>query len=590
MIKAREHQIEHIEKGVAEISSKRKVLMQLPTGGGKTVEFALICKRFIINKDKSVLILIHREELMHQAKRTIKDILNIDAYLITSKTKKFYVSKVYIGMVESVTARLSLFNDVGLVIIDECHIANFNKVHSIFLEELIMGFTATPKSSSKKEPMNKYYQSIVTGPQINELIQLGYLAQNITRCPKDVVDSTKFEIDARKGDFNEGKMALEYSKPRFVDNLVRTLLKYCKKEKTIIFNVTIAHSIEVNDMLCNFGVNSRHIDATSRTRASQVIGFANEADEILHWFKVTPDAVLNNVMIATVGFDEPTIRNVILNFSTLSLPKFLQCSGRGGRIIDMQLAEKLGCLTKNSFNLIDMGGNCVRFGDWNDDRDWNYIFDNPDKASEGGIAPVKTCPKCEGLVHAAVSICPLENEKGEKCLYEFDKKKVQEEKEFSEMVLITKNINIDELIKKNSKKYDYYTFLEIGEKVVKQMYERYRVISDTVLKRAFEVYYELCKEWYKVTLAGKDGKIEDISNSKWHIARARYNFDTFVTKYKTQYEQINSNICHICGAETDYNCDACEYPVCEKCMVSKGVSRCTKCGTNDKRFYDSLGF
>ena len=142
-------------------------------------------------------------------------------------------------MVDSVTSRTHLFDNVGLVIIDECHIANFNKMHNIFLEELIIGFSATPISSSKKNPLNKFYNAILSGPQINELIKMGFLAQNITRCPKDIVDSSKFEVDKIKGDYKEGQMAIEYKKPKNISNAAKAYMRYCKGKKTIVFNVNI---------------------------------------------------------------------------------------------------------------------------------------------------------------------------------------------------------------------------------------------------------------------------------------------------------------------------------------------------------------
>lgn len=578
-MKERDYQLEHIEKIVDEVSAKRCILAQLPTGGGKTYEFCKIAQRFIRSTGKSVLILVHREELMYQAKDTIKRLLDIDAYLITAQTKKYYISRVYIGMVESTVSRLNMFDNVGLVIVDECHVANFNKIHNIFLEELIIGFSATPVSSSKKEPLNKYYKSIVTGPQIKTLISYGFLAQNITRCPKDVVDSTKFEIDKLKGDYNESKMAAEYQKPKHIENVVRQYFKWCKGKKTIIFNVNIEHSKQVTELFVQCGFNCRHLDSNSKDRK-----------EILKWFADTEDAVLCNVGIATVGFDEPTIINVILNFSTLSIVKFIQTSGRGGRIIDQDFLDSkqkkypYKLELKNYFNIIDMGGNCIRFGDWNDDRDWEYIFNNPDKPGNG-IAPIKTCPSCEGLVHAAATICDLTLEDGSLCLHVFDRKKQKEEKELGEMILITKNINVEELIKKNEKKYDYYTFFEIGEKVVKSMYERYRNVSETILARSFEIYYEKCIEWYNKFFAGKNGEIQDITNSSWHIKRAKNNFDELVKKYKDAYENIDETICNVCGAETDIECEDCGFPVCENCLgpspappyPPKEYNSCLKC-------------
>ncbi|MEO6452581.1 MAG: DEAD/DEAH box helicase family protein [Ginsengibacter sp.] len=428
-MQVRPYQVDFIDSIIKEVSTSKNVCAQLPTGGGKTICFSLIAQKYYRNQSKSVLVLVHREELMYQAARVIKDMLNIDAWFITSKTNRFYVSRVYIGMIESTIPRLNMIDNVGLVIIDECHIANFNKVHNIFPEKIIIGFSATPLSSSKLKPLNKYYQNIITGPQIKELITGEFLAQNITRCPKNIVDATKFKIDKLKGDYDETQMAAEYKRPKFIQNVVKNYFKFTLRKKTIVFNVNIEHSKLVNECFLDYGYNSRHLDSTSPDRK-----------EILQWFRETPDAVLNNVMIATVGFDEPTIQNVFLNFSTLSLAKFIQCCGRGSRALP----------NKNYFNIIDLGGNCMRFGDWNDDRDWKYLFNNPGKPGNGN-APIKICPQCEGLIPASVQVCTLTLTKaeGELCLYEFGNKKTLEEQEL-EMVVITKGINVEELIDKNN--------------------------------------------------------------------------------------------------------------------------------------------
>lgn len=532
----RDYQALHISRIIEEVSSKRKVLAQLPTGGGKTYEFTLIVERYIRNTGKSVLILVHRQELMNQAAKTIKSLLDIDAYIIDSKTKRLKYSRVYIGMVDSLVRRLNFFDNVGMVIIDECHIANFNKCHNIFLEELIIGFSATPISSSKREPLNKYYSSIVSGPQINELISLGYLSQNITRVPKNLVDSTKFSVDKLKGDYNEKQMATEYKAPKHITNVVQNYYKFCKGEKTIVFNVNIEHSKEVCDFFVLCGINCRHLDSNSENR-----------EEILEWYRVTEDAVLCNVMIATVGFDEPTIRHVILNFSTMSMVKYIQCAGRGGRIIDDEFIERFQSRynyqlsKKDSFNIIDMGGNYLRFGDWNNDRNWDYIFNNPEKVYDG-IAPVKTCPQCDGLVHASRMTCNLTNELGELCLYEFERKLTPEEQEYQEMVVVTQAISIEDKIDKNQKKYDYYTFFELAEDVIDTMYKSHTTIDDSTKIKYFKIYYKLCCDWWVKYMAKKDGNIDNIENSTYHINRAKNNFDNLVlSKAKGKTITIGEN-------------------------------------------------
>ena len=530
----REYQANHIARIVEEVSAKRKVLAQLPTGGGKTVEFSLIAQRFFRSTQKSVLILVHREELLNQAHRTIKEMLDIDAYIINAKTSKFRYSRVYIGMVDSLHRRLNLFDNVGLVIIDECHIANFNKMHSIFLEELIIGFSATPISSSKKEPLNKYYSSLIAGPSIKQLIELGYLAQNITRAPKNHIDASKFKVNKLKGDYDERAMADAYRAPKHIVNVAQNYQRYCKGKKTIIFNVNIEHSIEVTNFLVDVGVNCKNLDSNSKDR-----------HEILEWFRNTEDAVLCNVMIATVGFDEPTVKNIILNFSTLSLAKYIQCAGRGGRIIDEYFINKwqpyypYRLELKDHFNIIDIGGNYTRFGDWNDERDWKRIFDNPHIPGDG-IAPVKTCPDCEGLVHASLRVCNLQNANGEDCLHEFIKEPTQEEMEWKEMMVVTKNVSVEQYVQKNSKKYDYYTFFDLANGVIESMFEKNQVVTDEIATKYFKMYYKLCIEWYAKTMSGKNGNIIDISDSAWHIKRARGNFESIINRVKEQRKLIHS--------------------------------------------------
>lgn len=523
----RDYQFLQIDRIWDYILQDKDICAQLPTGGGKTVEFTLLTQRYFRTfTDKSVLITVHRKELMAQAAKTIKEMLDIDACLITADTKHYKVSRVYIAMVGSLEARLHLLlSNIGLVIIDECHVANFNKIHEIFTEALILGFSATPVSTSKKKPLKDYYDVIVVGPQINELIALGFLSQNITRCPKDIVDSTKLEISRINGDYDEKKMSMEFRKPRFVGNVVKSYHKYCRGKKTIVFNVTIEHSKEVCEQFVLCGYNARHLASDNES----------ERDEILKWFKETEDAILCNVMIATVGYDEPTVRNIILNFSTLSIVKFIQCSGRGGRVINEEWINKFHqdypyeVQLKSSFNIIDLGGNTTRFGDWNDDRDWNRLFHYPGSPANG-IAPKKTCPDCEGLVAASATLCTCLDSKGNACLHEFVRKKSLVEQDLEEMILITKGINIEDVIKKNSNKYSYYTFLNMATDVVKEMYMAHPEPEEHHKVKYFKAYYLLCIDWYKKTLA--NDTLSDITHDSWHIKRAKNNFNNLIEKYK----------------------------------------------------------
>jgi len=547
----RQYQDKHIDDTIDAIERFRCVLSQMPTGGGKTVEFSKIVQKFLRNlidvNPGPTLILVHREELLKQTAKAIKEVLGFEPCLITSSTSRYYISRCYIGMVESTLPRIHMIVKPSLIIIDECHIQNFNKIHEEFKDTKIIGFSATPISSSKKDPLNKYYHEIIVGPSIKDLINLGYLSQNITIAPKVSVDASQFSYDRLKGDYNESQMSGVFQMSNNITNVVDKYFEYCLGKKTLIFNVNIEHSKKVNECFIACGFNSRHLDASSSNRPSKDPRCKNEREEIFLWFKETEDAVLNSVMIPTMGFDEPTVQSVILNYSTMSLAKFIQTCGRGSRIIDDYYIEKFQhdypyiLKTKNYFHIIDLGQNWKRFGDWNDERDWRSIFYNPDKAGEG-IAPVKTCPSCEGLVHAAVRVCPLINKMGEICNHEFQRREVQQ-MDIEEMILVTKGIDVDALVENSGKKYKYYGFAELAIDVVDNMFFIHGSNpSKTIVERFFRQYYSLCIEWYNKTLAHNKDEIGDISDSGWHIKKAKNNFNSLIIKKNKDAATITQEI------------------------------------------------
>jgi len=189
----------------------RKLVGQLPTGGGKTVVFAAISQRYIQKSDKNVLILVHRKELLKQTRKTLYNGFEIECHPIIAGSKYVPPCRVYVAMVETAYRRIEKIKNIGLVIIDEAHIASFNKIHEFYPNEYILGFTATPLSSSRKKPMNMFYEDIVCGASIQELIQEDLLCQNITYAPKETVD--RLELETKGNDFDDHSMSIAFSKP-----------------------------------------------------------------------------------------------------------------------------------------------------------------------------------------------------------------------------------------------------------------------------------------------------------------------------------------------------------------------------------------
>ena len=159
------------------------LLYQLPTGGGKTVIFSEIVRRYIEKNNKKVVILTHRIELSGQTSKMLSG-FNVPNMIISSDVKTLDEAEdymCYVAMVETLTNRLQeeqiKFDDVGLVIIDEAHYNSFRKLFSYFSNSFILGVTATPLSSNIKLPMKDNYRELLIGESIPALIERGFLAK-----------------------------------------------------------------------------------------------------------------------------------------------------------------------------------------------------------------------------------------------------------------------------------------------------------------------------------------------------------------------------------------------------------------------------
>lgn len=358
--------IDELEKNGSDFN----LLFQLPTGGGKTVIFSEVAKRYIDKWNKKVLILTHRIELSVQTSRQLKAI-GIGNMVISSDVKKLSVDDqypCYIAMVETLNNRLqeneNFVEDVGLVIVDEAHYNSFRKIFQYYSGANILGVTATPLSSNKALPLNDHYNKLIVGESISSLIGSGYLA-----------DAETFTYDVNlhglkigsNGDFTISSSEVVYGNYFMQEKLLFAYEEVAMGDKTLIFNSGIETSLRVEETFKKRGFKIRHLDSTFSDK---------DRKEVLHWFKHTKDAILSSVGILTTGFDEPTVETIILNRATRSLTLYHQMIGRGSRRLP----------NKDKFKLIDLGNNVRRFGIWQDYINWQDAFKFPDRFLESRLS------------------------------------------------------------------------------------------------------------------------------------------------------------------------------------------------------------
>ena len=213
------------------------LLYQLPTGGGKTVIFSEIVRRYISKYNKKVLVLTHRIELSKQTSNMLDEfgvpnkIINSTANLDDQDNYHCFVA-----MVETLKNRLTDdkldISDIGLVIVDEAHYNSFTKIFKFFDDSFILGVTATPLSSNIKLPMYENYQELYVGETIEHLIEHHYLAS--ANMFSYNVGLTSLEVGAN-GDYTVKSSEDLYTNVDMLSKLVGAYEETSKGKKTLIF-------------------------------------------------------------------------------------------------------------------------------------------------------------------------------------------------------------------------------------------------------------------------------------------------------------------------------------------------------------------
>ena len=410
---------------VAKLKEYRKVLFCANTGYGKTYSFCTVAKWFIHNYKKKAVILCHREELVNQSAETCIR-MGMTVEKIMPKTKRLnHHADVYIAMEKTLDNRLAknpkyLFN-VGLVIIDETHSQLFNKHIEYFENQKILGFTATPiinerityfkcdRCSSisndpdfccnsemiewaKPKTMSMFYDDIVVGASVDELIEFGQIVRDYNIVEKfGKIEDLKEDAS---GEFSKASQNKVFANPEAVFNVVKSYEQYCKGKKTLIFNSSTKVNKMVYDKFTESGYNCKMFDSVNGSELSR--------REIVEWFNNEDDAILINANVFTTGFDSREVQAIILNRATTSLSLFLQMVGRGARSSNK--------IYKDRFIVIDGGGNIDRHQRWSDPtRDWKKIFFNgigKDRAKKEQPTKVTECIECGFLYERSESECP----------------------------------------------------------------------------------------------------------------------------------------------------------------------------------------
>ena len=187
----------------------RSVLLTLPTGAGKTVIFSEIT-RLAGLKGASVLILVHRKELIDQAGDKLTK-ANVK-YGIIAAGRKESKSNVQVASVQTLINRLNNPDQFDLIIIDEAHhaVANsWRKIFDFYKSSIKLGVTATPMRMTGAG-LGEIFDKLIIGSTIPELVEQKYLAEHEVYAPPNKLNLDK--IRTIRGDFDRKEVENELDK------------------------------------------------------------------------------------------------------------------------------------------------------------------------------------------------------------------------------------------------------------------------------------------------------------------------------------------------------------------------------------------
>lgn len=377
----RDYQVKAItDTRQAYLQGKRSVMLQLPTGAGKSVIAGDMIQKALA-RGRRVCFVVDRLELINQMSEHL-DALGIDHGVIQGQHERFRPSMaVQVASIQTLARRR--VEGFDLYIYDEAH--SFHTAHRRLMElhcgSKFLGLSATPFTKG----LGRHFDVLVCGPSTRWLIEQGYLVPPVVYAPSEP-DLTGVSVVA--GEWKEDELAAACTP--IVGDIVATWLQKGEDRQTICFAVNRAHSDHIREQFEAVGVAAAHLDCYTPDE---------ERRQIIEDFKSGAVRILCNVGILTKGFDAPIASCLIYARPVRSsLALYIQM---GGRV----LRPAPG---KADAIILDHAGNTLRFGFLTDDLPRH--LDKGEKAEKKEAQkkekqPVK-CGHCFYVKPANVHQCP----------------------------------------------------------------------------------------------------------------------------------------------------------------------------------------
>lgn len=338
----------------------KHIIVQQPPRTGKTVIMAEIARK-TTSKGNRVMFIIHRKEVLAQAKTTFRK-QDVNMNLAT------------MGMVQTLTRRVNKLTEPQLILIDEAHHAlsqSYRRIIDAFPNAYILYFTATPIRTGHDQ-LDQIADDIIVGKSIKWLTDQGYLAPFRYFSMPDI-DTVKLKKSST-GDYTNESMDEAIDKAVYGD-VIEQYNEHAKGMQAVCYSYSISSAKLIADHFNKAGISAVEVDGMTP---------AEERDELVQQFRDQKIKILVNVNLFTEGVDLPNVDCVIMVRPTQSLALYLQFAMR--------------CLNPRKGKeavIIDHVENWKRFGTPSADRDWTQAIVTSKKRKKADpTPPTVQCNQC----------------------------------------------------------------------------------------------------------------------------------------------------------------------------------------------------
>ena len=373
------HQAKLIDACRKEFAQGHKsVLLQLATGGGKTRIFTTITKKAVENGN-SVLILVHRRELLAQASDALINLGVMPSYIASGV--KMGDNPVKVASVGTLLSRIKKGVKVpqpSLIIPDEAHHATASQwkfIFSFFPNARILGVTATP-SRTDGTGLKDIFQSMVCGDKYGastkELIRKGVLSPYEIFSQPLAVDLLNVRVSSN-GDYDKDELADALKS--VIGCEVAEYKKHLHGKPSIAF-YPIVETAEIGaEKFKNAGYRAVSLDGKMKTseRKKAIADLGNGNLD-----------VITSCDVISEGTDIPVVVGALLLTKTKSIIKYLQQVGRA-----LRSAEG-----KSHAIILDFVGNVGIHGLPCEDREWSLEGVKRGKSQREITERITQCDRC----------------------------------------------------------------------------------------------------------------------------------------------------------------------------------------------------